>query len=315
MPRIGLTIHTAFERHLTGPGHPERPRRLVAIRDALSKAGLIERCTAIPLRRATDAEVERVHTRAYVERVIRACQRGDPYIDVADSAICPESFEIATLAAGTVLEAVDQVLTGQLDRAFCGIRPPGHHAERHRSMGFCLLSNVALAAEHARTVHRVERVGILDWDVHHGNATQHIFEADPGVLFISLHGHPYYVYPGTGFEDETGKGAGIGFTLNIPMLPGAGDREYRAAFEQQVIPKLDQFAPQLLLISAGFDAHRADPLAPIGLDTESFAWMTRAAVEIADRHCGGKLVSVLEGGYDLEALGASVAVHVNALLE
>jgi acetoin utilization deacetylase AcuC-like enzyme len=312
---VGLVLDSAFERHLTGPDHPERPARLTAIRDALQKAGLIERCTLIPLRRATDAEIERVHTREYIERLIRACRDGQPYIDVPDSAICPESYEIALRAAGTVIEAVDRVLNGDLERAFCAVRPPGHHAERDRSMGFCLLGNVAIAVEHARRMHRIERVAVVDWDVHHGNGTQHVFESDPDVLFISLHGHPYFVYPGTGFEHEVGRGAGVGATLNITMMPGAGDAEYHRAFEQQVIPRLTEFAPQFLLISCGFDAHRLDPLAPICLETGSFAWMTRAVVHVAQRHCSGRLVSVLEGGYHLEALGDSAAAHVRVLLE
>jgi acetoin utilization deacetylase AcuC-like enzyme len=217
------------------------------------------------------------------------------------------------LAAGGVVNAADAVARGEAGRAFCAVRPPGHHAERSNAMGFCFFNNVAIAAEYLRHQHGIERIAILDWDVHHGNGTQHYFEADPNVFFCSIHQHPDTLYPGTGYAEERGTGAGMGATLNVPMAPGSGDEEYRRAFETTILPALDRFRPEFLLISAGFDAHRADPLGHIKLSTEMFGWMTLHAMELARRHCGGRIVSVLEGGYDLTALADSVQAHLEVL--
>lgn len=314
MTTTGLVLDDRFQRHLTGEGHPERPQRLVAITKKLTETGLIQACRNIP---ATPIEVDRIlatHTRDYVDRVQVACKDGRFYIDVPDSAICPESFEIAKLAAGGVMNAVEEVMAGRLTNAFCAIRPPGHHAERRLSMGFCLFNNIAIAAHHLLDRHQLDRVLILDWDVHHGNGTQHIFEEDPRVLFISLHGHPGIVYPGTGYAHEKGKGKGEGFTINIPILPPGRDDVWRRAFDEQILPAIDHFKPQFILISAGFDAHRLDPLAPLELETSSYGWMTDVMSSVAARHCNGKLVSLLEGGYHLEALADSVALHLERLL-
>lgn len=315
MGTTGLAQDERFQRHDTGPQHPERPERLAAVARALDERGLAAKCVPID-RSPIDMElVGEVHTADYIERLREACETGQPFIDNPDSAICPESFEIAQLAAGTVINAVDAVMDGRVDNAFCAVRPPGHHAERHLSMGFCLLNNISLAATHLLGRHGLARVLILDWDVHHGNGTQHIFETDPRVLFISLHGDPSVVYPGTGYARETGKGTGEGFTLNLPMAPPSGDAIWRAAFDDVVLPRVSEFAPQFVLISAGFDAHRLDPLAPLSLDTSTYGWMTEALVGVAERHCGGRLVSVLEGGYHLSALGDCVALHLSKLLE
>jgi acetoin utilization deacetylase AcuC-like enzyme len=203
---------------------------------------------------------------------------------------------------------------GAIENAFCAVRPPGHHCERNESMGFCLLSNVAIAARYLLDVHGIGRVAVVDWDVHHGNGTQHVFEDNADVFYCSLHGHPAYVYPGTGFENERGRGPGEGATLNLPMYPGSDDALYRRAFEQRVLPALDDFKPQFVLISAGFDAHRLDPLAPLNLDSASFEWMTRALMDVAARYAQGRLVSVLEGGYDLGALAESATLHVTELI-
>jgi acetoin utilization deacetylase AcuC-like enzyme len=259
--------------------------------------------------------VRGVHDDGYIERLQRACADEMPYIEVPDSGVCPESFTIAQLAAGTMINAVDAVMSGQLTNAFCSVRPPGHHAEHHMSLGFCLFNNIAIAARRLLDNHGLARVLILDWDVHHGNGTQHTFESDPRVLFVSLHGHPRIVYPGTGYEHERGRGPGEGFTINLPMLPPSGDGEYRRAFDRKILPAVERFDPQFVLISAGFDAHRLDPLAPLELETESFGWMTDEMVHVAKKHCGGKLVSVIEGGYHLQALGDCVALHVTRLLE
>jgi acetoin utilization deacetylase AcuC-like enzyme len=312
--RTGLVFDERFKRHDTGPGHPERPARLDAVRDALMREGLIERCQPLPLREANDTEILALHDPAYVERLRTYCEAGRKTIDAIDSAICPESYALARLAAGSILNAVDAVVSGEVDNAFCAVRPPGHHCERGESMGFCLLANVAIAAQYLRDRHGIDRVAVIDWDVHHGNGTQHLFETRDDILFVSLHGHPAYVYPGSGFAEERGKGAGDGATLNVPFYPGAVDDDYRKAFDAQVLPMLDDYKPRFVLVSAGFDAHARDPLAPIDLETQSFGWMSRAVLDIARQHAGGKLVSVLEGGYDLQALGESVALHVHTLL-
>lgn len=310
----GLVFDECFKRHDTGDGHPERPARLDAIHQAFQSRNLLDQLTPIPLREATDDEILAVHDRAYIDRMRNACQNGQRFIDTPDSAICTESYQLARLACGSMLAAIDAVMSGELQNAFCAARPPGHHCERSASMGFCLLANAAIAARYLLDRHKMDRVAVIDWDVHHGNGTQHLFEETSSVFFCSLHGHPTYVYPGTGYEDERGKGEGQGATQNICFYPGQGDDEYKRGFDEKVLPALDDYAPQFVIISAGFDAHRADPLAPINLESQSFAWMTRAVLDIAQRHAGGRLVSILEGGYDLNALGASAALHVEQLL-
>ncbi len=315
MAKTGLVQDDRFGRHDTGAGHPERPQRLARIREVFEERGLTRICRAIEASPVDMELVRAIHTDAYLERLRRVCENGSPYIDVPDSAICGESFEIARLAAGSVVKAVDEVMSGRLTNAFCAVRPPGHHAERHVSMGFCLLNNVAIAAAHLLNDHGLARVLILDWDVHHGNGTQHIFEEDPRVLFVSLHGHPGIVYPGTGHAQERGKGAGEGFTINVPILPPGREEVWRRAFDETILPAAAKFEPQFVLISAGFDAHRLDPLAPLELETESYGWMTDELVGVAKRHCGGRLVSVLEGGYHLDALAESAALHVSRLMD
>ncbi len=314
MATVGLVQDERFQRHLTGGDHPERPQRLVRIAEELERRGLTARCRPIP---ATLLELDRVravHTDAYIERLRQACAQGLPYIDVPDSAICAESFEIARLAAGGVVNAVDAVMANEIDEAFCAVRPPGHHAERHLSMGFCLFNNIAIAAQHLLDRYGLSRVLILDWDVHHGNGTQHTFEEDPRVLFISLHGHPGITYPGTGYAHERGRGAGEGFTINVPILPPGREEFWRRAFDDPILPAIERFRPEFVLISAGFDAHRLDPLAPLELETESYGWLTDVLNDIAGRHCAGRLVSVLEGGYHLDALAESVSLHVEQML-
>lgn len=314
MAVTGLAQDERFQGHITGPGHPERPQRLAAIARQLSETGLASRCVPV-LVSPVDMELVRlVHADSYLQRVQNACAEGASHIDVPDSAICPESFNIAQLAAGAVIQAVDDVLTGRLRNAFCAVRPPGHHAEFDQSMGFCLINNIAVAAKFLIERKGLSRVLILDWDVHHGNGTQHTFERDSRVLFVSLHGHPGIVYPGTGHAHERGIGGGEGFTLNVPILPPGREEVWRAAFDDLVLPAIESFKPEFVLISAGFDAHRRDPLAPLELETTSYGWMTDCLVDVARRHCHGRLVSVLEGGYDLTALAECVALHVERLL-
>ena len=314
MNTTGLVQDERFQRHITGGDHAERPQRLARIAEVLADRGLDKSCTTIDASPVDMDLVRRVHDAEYIARLKAACESGSPYIDVPDSAICAESFDIARLAAGGIVNAVDACQAGTVDNAFCAVRPPGHHAERHASMGFCLLANVAIAARHLLDHHGLERVLILDWDVHHGNGTQHIFEADPRVLFVSLHGHPGFVYPGSGYAEERGTGDGEGYTLNVPIMPPGPDAAYRKAFDEIVLPAIEKYGPQFVLISAGFDAHRLDPLAPLNLETESFGWMTDALLDVANRHCGGKLVSILEGGYHLDATAESVALHLGRLV-
>ncbi|MBB6428612.1 histone deacetylase family protein [Algisphaera agarilytica] len=311
----GLIYDDRFLEHDTGPGHPERPDRLRAIVSALQASGLWAQLNHLAFEPATATQLQRLHPQDYIDRVHDACVAGLPYIDVPDSAISEGSAEIAVLAAGGVLRATEAVMWGEVDNAFCAIRPPGHHAERDRSMGFCLFGNVALAAESLITDHGLERVAIVDFDVHHGNGTQHLLEHRGDILFVSVHEHPDHQYPGTGYEHETGIGDGEGATLNVPLPPGSDDTAYRAAFDQTILPKIDAFAPQFVLFSAGFDAGTADPLGGMRLSTDGFIEITRKVRGLADRHAQGRIVSVLEGGYDLDALATGVCGHVSVLME
>jgi len=315
MARTGWIYDDRFLLHDTGANHPERPDRLRAIVAKMQATGLMSRVTSLPFKPATDEVLRLNHSQHYIERVHEACASGARHIDTVDSAICDVSDEIARLAVGGVLTAVDAVMAGDVDNAFCAVRPPGHHAEHELSMGFCLFNNVAIAARDLQKSHGIERVLILDWDVHHGNGTQHSFENDPSVFFCSFHEHPRFCYPGTGFSEETGRGAGKGTTLNICMMPGATDADYREQWERQFEPAARAFEPQFILVSTGFDAHAKDPLAQVNLTDEAFVWMADRIVKQARELCDGRLVCILEGGYDLDALSTGVCNVVRALLE
>jgi acetoin utilization deacetylase AcuC-like enzyme len=258
--------------------------------------------------------VERLHDPAYVRRFKEACEQGQEIFDDPDCGICKDSYETALLAVGGVMLAVDAVLGGQVDNAFCAVRPPGHHAERDRAMGFCFFNNVAIGAVYALEKYGLKRVAIIDWDAHHGNGTQHLFEEDPRVFFVSLHADPQHCYPGTGYREEEGKGAGQGFTLNLPLPLRSGDAEYLAALRNEALPRLRQFAPQLVFISAGFDAHEKDPLAQMRVTRHGFREMGQVLLELAQETASGRLITVLEGGYNLEVLEACVEDHVRLLL-
>lgn len=310
---MGILCSELYRRHVTGDGHPETTSRLEVVREVLHATGLLERHVELTPREISDADMQLVHTHDYLVRLDAACRQGYPYIDVPDSCICPESYVIAKLAAGGVAHAARQIAGGNLRRAFCAVRPPGHHAESDRSMGFCLLNNIAIAARAVQKEFSLDRILILDFDVHHGNGTQHAFDADPGATFISLHGHPKYLYPGTGFDDEVGIGPGRGYTINIPFLPGAKDADYRAAFENQIIPAVERYAPKMIFVSAGFDAHADDPLGNLDLSDEIFGWMTEVIVGLAERHARGRILSVLEGGYNHGVLQRCVPQHVEKL--
>ncbi len=303
---LPLFTHPSMIRHSNGEGHPERPERLSAVLDALEDAGLARDRREAP--KASREALERAHPKAFVDRIFAAePEHGRARLD-PDTAMSPGSLEAALRAAGAVTEAALAVTRGEMDRAFCAVRPPGHHAEPDTAMGFCLFSNAAVAAMAARAA-GLTKVAVIDFDVHHGNGTQACFENDPTLFLGSIHQSP--LYPGTGDEGETG----LGNIVNAPVPPMASVGVWRRRFAERLMPALDDFAPSLILISAGFDAHARDPLAQQALEAEDFAWATRAILEVARARCGGRVVSTLEGGYDLEALGRSAAAHVRALGE
>jgi acetoin utilization deacetylase AcuC-like enzyme len=301
-----------FLRHRTGLKHPERPRRLSAIVQRLQQAGLWERLTHPAFDTAPLDAITAVHDPAYVARLRAACEAGTPFQPDPDTVGSPDTFAVACLAAGACLAAVDAVITARAANAFCAVRPPGHHAGRDRSMGFCFFNSVAIAARHALRRHGLRRVAILDWDAHHGNGTQEAFYDDPAVFYFSAHQFPGY--PGGGRACETGAGAGAGFTFNVPMAAGSTDGDYERVFDHEWRPALARFRPDLILISAGFDGHRDDPLSSLALTAAGYASLTRRVLALAREHCGGRVVSVLEGGYQPDALAASVELHLRALL-
>jgi acetoin utilization deacetylase AcuC-like enzyme len=304
-----LLTHPDCLGHVTPPGHPERVGRLEAILAAL-EAPRFDALVRVDAPVGVDAEILRCHPEAYVER-IRAAVPAEGWVALdADTHLSPGSLKAALRGVGAATRAVDIVLAGEASNAFCAVRPPGHHAETETAMGFCLFNNVAIAAKRALDHYGLERVAIMDFDVHHGNGTQDLMWNEPRVLFASTHQMP--LYPGTGDRHETGAHGNI---LNVPLPPGTDGRAFRTAMEGMVLPALDDFAPELLLISAGFDAHEADPLAQMRLVEADFAWATRRLCDVAETHAQGRVVSALEGGYDLPALAASVVAHVGELME
>jgi acetoin utilization deacetylase AcuC-like enzyme len=302
-----LYTHPACLGHDPGPHHPESPARLRAVLAALEAPEF----AALDRREAPAAaldDIARVHPRRFVERLLAAVPlAGQAAID-AHTVLSPGSGEAARRAAGAVIAAVDAVVAGETETAFCAVRPPGHHAEPARAMGFCLFNNVAIGALRARQIHGLARVAVVDFDVHHGNGTQAAFYDDPSLFYASTHQSP--LYPGTGAAQEKG----VGNIVNVPLRPLSGSREFRLGFEREILPALAAFRPELVLISAGFDAHKSDPLAQLMLDEDDYTWATRQLVAVARQHAGGRVVSTLEGGYDLAALGASAAAHVRVLM-
>jgi len=308
---VGLVWDERYLAH-AAPDHPESPARLTAIRTALRQAGLWDGLTRIPPRRATQAELLRVHSRRHVQDVARSAGAKDIVWFDGDTYACPASWDAALLAAGGAFAAADAVMKGGVSAAFAAVRPPGHHATADRAMGFCLLNNVALAVRHVQAAHRIGRVLVVDWDVHHGNGTQDIFYHDKNVFYISTHQWP--LYPGTGLREETGDGPGAGTTRNYPLKAGCGDGEFLAAIDDG-LAAAGKFAPEFVFISAGFDAHRDDPLGGLALTESAYAEATRRIRRLAGRTAAGRIVSVLEGGYNLEALGRSVIAHIGPLLD
>jgi len=305
---LRLYTHPACLLHDPGPGHAERPARLHAVLQALDR----DRFAALDRIEAPQAlreQLQRVHSAAHIREILLGAPADDMLALDPDTVMGPGSTEAALRAAGAMVAAVDAVLGGSARRAFCAVRPPGHHATRDQAMGFCLFNNIAVGAAHALVAHGLKRVAIADFDVHHGNGTQAIFEHEPRVLFASSHQSP--LYPDSGREDERG----VGNIVNGTLSPGAGSHEFRELWDSVLLPRLHAFKPQLVLVSAGFDAHRNDPLADIRLGQEDYAWITERLAALADAHAGGRLISTLEGGYDLAALAASVSAHVGALME
>jgi acetoin utilization deacetylase AcuC-like enzyme len=302
-----LFEHPIFAEHEVPPGHPERPERILAVEQRLGESPF-ERLECRQAPAATPEQIFAAHDEAYFDQIRDVTpKRGIVPLD-PDTFLGPHSFEAAVHAAGAACAAVDAVFAGEADNAFCAIRPPGHHASQGHAMGFCIFNNAAIAARHAQRGHGAQRVAIVDWDVHHGNGTQDIFWADATVLYASTHQMPFY--PWTGGAEETG----VGNIVNAPLASGTGSEAFRAAFAQRILPEVERFAPDLIVISAGFDAHRFDPLGGLGLTGQDFSWATEQVLAIAGRCCGGRIVSVLEGGYDIDGLTESVAAHVAALM-
>jgi acetoin utilization deacetylase AcuC-like enzyme len=301
-----------FQEHQTGR-HPEQPARLVVIQNRLENAGLVAQCKKGIYQPLAAQDLLAVHTPEVVQHARQLAEEGGGWLD-ADTFLSPRSFEVALAAAGACSAAVEQVLNGPERTAVCLVRPPGHHATDSKSMGFCLFNNIALAAHHARKAFGVERILIIDWDVHHGNGTQDIFLRDPTVFFMSIHRYGGGFYPGTGAGDETGTGPGLGFTKNVPVSFGTPRQDYRGMFQSAIEAAADKVRPDLVLLSAGFDAHRLDPIGSLGLESEDFAEMTKMIQAVADVHAKGRLVSCLEGGYHLQALAESVQLHLEELL-
>jgi len=302
-----LYTHPACLEHDPGRHHPESAARLRAVLDALADPEF-DRLERREAPEATLEDLLRVHPRRHVEHILSAVPRSG-YVGIdADTILSPASGEAALRAAGAVAAAVDAVMAGEVDNVFCAVRPPGHHAEPAQAMGFCLFNNVAVGALRARQAHRLDRIAVVDFDVHHGNGTQAAFETDAGLFYASTHQSP--LYPGTGAARETG----IGNIVNVPLRPMSGSSQFRLGVTQRILPALDAFRPELVLVSAGFDAHKSDPLAQLLLDEGDYTWITEQLLEIAYRHSDGRLVSTLEGGYDLAALGASAAAHIRVLM-
>jgi acetoin utilization deacetylase AcuC-like enzyme len=304
-----LLHHSSFANHKTAAGHPERPDRYRVVEAALGQPqfdALVRETAEI-----ADLDTTRyVHTNRYIDALEEARpSEGYVYLDGGDTMMEPSTWEVVLRGVGGTLQAVDKVLDGEVQNAFVACRPPGHHAETERAMGFCLFNNISIGARHAQKIHGLNRVAIVDFDVHHGNGTQEIFYSDPSVLYASTHQMP--LFPGTGAARETG----VGNIFNAPLAPGDGGAELREAFEDRILPAVDAFKPELIIVSAGFDAHVRDPLASLRMTADDFAWVTRELMKSAEKICEGRLVAVLEGGYDLQALADSVSTHVGELMK
>ena len=287
MKRTGFLYDERYLLHDTGPDHPEVPERLQAIYKGI-EADLLSKLTMIQASGPDLKWIEAVHDKKYIQRFEAACRSGIQTFDHPDNQMCSETYDIALLAVGGILDAVRSVMEGKIDNAFCAVRPPGHHAEYDRALGFCYFNNVAIAARYLQKEWGIKKVGIIDFDVHHGNGTQHIFEQDPSVFYYSMHEHPSFSFPGTGRVFEKGAGAGAGVTRNYPVLPGQGDDDYKYLMEYDLFPTFDRFEPEVILVSAGFDAHTDDDMSDLCLSTQGFTWIMEGIVDLAARHSGGR---------------------------
>ncbi|MBN1945386.1 MAG: histone deacetylase [Bradymonadales bacterium] len=312
MSRTALFYSPEFLKHVPRYYHPENPGRLEAIIKRLEKSPLWDRLERPIFHRADETLVETVHDPGYIIDVKESTRVDSVILDYGDTYACRESYDVAMLAVGALLRAVDMVMDGEVDNAFCAVRPPGHHSEEDRALGFCIFNNIAIAAAYAKSEYDVERILIVDWDVHHGNGTQHTFEADPSVFYFSMHQYPHY--PGTGRADERGIGPGIGFTRNFPMSPGTSEAEWMKVFEEELPPIAAEFKPELVLVSAGYDGHEADPLASLSITTQGFRRMAEIVKELAEKYAGGRMIATLEGGYAYDALAASVEATIEVFL-
>ena len=311
--RTGFVYDEIYLHHKTGSWHPEKPERLTAIVARLKESGLYGQLAPITPAPAPLEWITAIHSPEYVERVRKTCQGGGGLMDTGDTPVSEESYDAALRAAGGVMAAVDAVMAGKVRNAFCAVRPPGHHALRAKAMGFCIFNNVAIGARYAQKKHNLPKILIVDWDVHHGNGTQDAFYDDGTILQFDIHRHPFY--PGSGTADEKGRGKGLGFKINVPVPAGSGDAVYRKALEEQLKGPALAFKPDFVFISAGFDAAAGDPLGAMKVTPEGYAAMTRIVRQIADSSCQGRIVAVLEGGYDLDGLARSVEAHLKALME
>ena len=309
MNKTGYISDPFYLKHKNEP-HPENPGRLNAIQKNIESSKYYNNLTLIQPRKATVEDIAKVHGTGYIRSVEDSCRNGVRNLD-ADTVISADSYQAALLSAGAGLEALDKILEGTVGNAFCAVRPPGHHAEQNKAMGFCLFNNVGVIARYAQDVKNIQKIFIFDWDVHHGNGTQHSFYKDSSIYYSSIHQYPFY--PGTGGVDETGTGDGLGSNLNLPMQAYSCDADYINAIEHKLIPVIQKYNPDLIIISAGFDAHENDPLAQINLSTDCYGKMTQKLMEIANDVCNGRILSMLEGGYDYSALADSVKLHVETL--
>jgi len=312
MPKTGFVFDEDYLKHLTGEGHPEAPLRLKFLIDYLKRKKFFKNVELIKPYNPSEEWVRKVHSEEYIQLMASCCKNKLVMLD-ADTVVCPDSYRIALLAAGGVLSAVDEVVDKRIKNAFCAVRPPGHHAEKERAIGFCIFNNIAIGTRYVQEKHKLKKVLIVDWDAHHGNGTQKIFYDDPSVFYFSIHQYPFY--PGTGAESDKGEREGEGFTFNIPMCAGSGDSEYIEVFENIFFPVALKFAPDFIFISAGFDGHQGDPLTNLNLTADGFKRMTEVVCDLAEECCNGRLVSVLEGGYNLRVLSESVSAHLSALMK
>lgn len=315
MKKTGYLYDQRYLLHDTGPYHPEISDRLIAIHNGIKDAGLLDKLTLIPAVRAEVKWIETTHDADYIHRFEEVCLSGNRTFDYPDNQMCVDTYETAFLAVGGVLDTASRMMTGEIDNAFCAVRPPGHHAERRQAMGFCYFNNVAIAARYLQMQHGIRRVGIIDFDVHHGNGTQHIFEDDPSVFYYSIHQHPSFAFPGTGREFEKGTGDGQGFTKNSPVLPGQGDDIYKKLLQNDLLPAFERFKPEFIIVSTGFDGHQDDDMSDINLSTEGYSWIMKTIMQLGNQYAAGRVISVLEGGYCLERLGELAANHVRILLD